>query len=227
MDTSAVSPAITGAAQSSQSSGSAGSALTSGGDFTTFLNLLTAQLRNQDPLDPTDPTQFVAQLAQFSSVEQQVQTNETLQKILSSLGGQGPGALAPWLGASVSAPAALNFDGETPLKLKGEPNGDATGALLEVRSADGLIVARVPANPLKADITWDGKDQTGRTQPAGYYSFTRLDADAEGGVTRTELSGFSKVMEARVNSAGGVDLVLEGGDVVDSATITALRNAAG
>jgi flagellar hook assembly protein FlgD len=35
-----------------------------------FLQLLVAQVRNQNPLSPTDGTQFVAQLAQFSSLEQ-------------------------------------------------------------------------------------------------------------------------------------------------------------
>ena len=44
-------------------------------NFDTFLSLLTAQLRNQDPLEPVNSTDFVAQLAQFSAVEQQVQSN--------------------------------------------------------------------------------------------------------------------------------------------------------
>ena len=34
-------------------------------DFDTFLQLLTAQIRNQDPLNPADSTEFVAQLATF------------------------------------------------------------------------------------------------------------------------------------------------------------------
>jgi flagellar basal-body rod modification protein FlgD len=38
-----------------------------------FLQLLVAQLQNQDPLNPTDSTQFVSQLAQFSSLEQMMQ----------------------------------------------------------------------------------------------------------------------------------------------------------
>lgn len=36
----------------------------------TFLQLLVAQIRNQDPLKPTDGTQFLSQLAQFSELEQ-------------------------------------------------------------------------------------------------------------------------------------------------------------
>jgi flagellar basal-body rod modification protein FlgD len=35
-----------------------------------FLQLLVAQLQNQDPLNPTDSTTFVTQLAQFSELEQ-------------------------------------------------------------------------------------------------------------------------------------------------------------
>ena len=37
---------------------------------TDFLNLLVAQLANQDPLEPAKDTEFIAQLAQFSTLEQ-------------------------------------------------------------------------------------------------------------------------------------------------------------
>lgn len=60
-----------GASSSSSSSSSAADAL--GGTAPTeqmFLQLLVAQLQNQDPLNPTDSTQFVSQLAQFSELEQ-------------------------------------------------------------------------------------------------------------------------------------------------------------
>lgn len=39
-------------------------------DSQTFLTLLVAQLRSQNPLDPMNPTEFVNQLVQFSSLEQ-------------------------------------------------------------------------------------------------------------------------------------------------------------
>ena len=43
-----------------------------GEEFNSFIQLLTAQVRNQDPLAPLDSTQFVEQLATFSTLEQQV-----------------------------------------------------------------------------------------------------------------------------------------------------------
>jgi len=51
----------------------------------TFLQLLVAQLQNQDPLQPQDGTQFVAQLAQFSSLEQEIQMRTDLDSINQSL----------------------------------------------------------------------------------------------------------------------------------------------
>jgi flagellar basal-body rod modification protein FlgD len=41
-------------------------------DKNMFLQLLVAQLKNQDPLNPTDGTAFVGQLAQFQQLEQSV-----------------------------------------------------------------------------------------------------------------------------------------------------------
>jgi flagellar basal-body rod modification protein FlgD len=38
-------------------------------DRDTFLQLMVAQLRNQDPLNPTDSAEFLAQTAQFTSLE--------------------------------------------------------------------------------------------------------------------------------------------------------------
>ncbi len=51
----------------------------------TFLKLLVAQIRNQDPTQPADGTQFVAQLAQFSSLEQQLQMRQDLDSINNAL----------------------------------------------------------------------------------------------------------------------------------------------
>src|SRR3954447_12628807 len=51
-------------------------------NFTTFLTLLTTQLKNQNPLEPLDTNQFTAQLVQFTGVEQQLKTNEFLETLM-------------------------------------------------------------------------------------------------------------------------------------------------
>src|SRR5579862_7005239 len=48
---------------------------------TTFLQLLMAQVQNQDPMNPTDSTQFVGQLVQFSSLEQLLGINQGVQTL--------------------------------------------------------------------------------------------------------------------------------------------------
>ena len=50
----------------------------------TFLQLLVAQLQNQDPTQPQDGSQFVAQLAQFSSLEQEIQMRQDLDTLASA-----------------------------------------------------------------------------------------------------------------------------------------------
>ena len=47
-------------------------------DKDAFMQLLVAQMRNQDPMAPIDNQQFIAQLAQFSSLEEMQGVNENL-----------------------------------------------------------------------------------------------------------------------------------------------------
>jgi flagellar basal-body rod modification protein FlgD len=61
----------------------------------TFLQLLVAQLKNQDPTQPVDGTTFVTQLAEFSNVEQNLGTRQDLDAISDQyLGTKTPPSLA-------------------------------------------------------------------------------------------------------------------------------------
>ena len=66
------------------SSGSGSSSTSSVGSLTseqTFLQLLVAQIKNQDPLNPTDSIQFVGQLVQYSELEQLMGINQGIQTL--------------------------------------------------------------------------------------------------------------------------------------------------
>ena len=54
-------------------------------DYNTFLQLLIAEMKNQDPTKPMDSAQYIGQLASFSNVEQAVKTNAKLDAMMSSL----------------------------------------------------------------------------------------------------------------------------------------------
>src|SRR6266446_7642850 len=79
--TSAVGTASSSSSSSSNSTGVNKDTLA--GNFTTFLQLLTTQLKNQNPLDPLDTNQFTQQLVQFAGVEQQLKTNDQLTTLVS------------------------------------------------------------------------------------------------------------------------------------------------
>ena len=51
-------------------------------DYNAFLQLLVAQMKNQDPTEPMDSSQYMAQLASFSNVEQSVQMRKQLDTLL-------------------------------------------------------------------------------------------------------------------------------------------------
>jgi flagellar basal-body rod modification protein FlgD len=54
-------------------------------NYDSFLRLLVAEMKNQDPTSPKDTSQYLAQLASFSAVEQGVNTNTKLDSLMTSM----------------------------------------------------------------------------------------------------------------------------------------------
>src|SRR5215469_6276624 len=71
-------------------------------NFDTFLTLLTTQLQNQDPLQPMDSNQFTQQLVQFSQVEQQINSNQNLETLISATKNQTSQSAVSYLGKSLT-----------------------------------------------------------------------------------------------------------------------------
>ena len=53
-------------------------------NFNDFLQMMIAEMKNQDPTNPSDPTQYLTQMAQFSNVQQGILTNTTLNSMLTT-----------------------------------------------------------------------------------------------------------------------------------------------
>ncbi|MBX9456651.1 MAG: flagellar hook assembly protein FlgD [Rhizobium sp.] len=51
-------------------------------NYDSFLKLLVAQMKNQDPTDPINASDQMAQLASFSNVEQAIKTNKHLESLI-------------------------------------------------------------------------------------------------------------------------------------------------
>lgn len=47
-----------------------------------FLKMLVGQMTNQDPFNPQDPTQYITQLSQFSSLEQMMELNSSMEYLI-------------------------------------------------------------------------------------------------------------------------------------------------
>jgi len=90
-------------------------------DYESFLKLLVAEMKNQDPTEPMDSTQYIAQLASFSSVEQGIQTNTKLDDLIQMGHLQQAGSI---IGRTLTS-----------------PEGDVSGVIEEVRVFDDGIVA--------------------------------------------------------------------------------------
>jgi flagellar basal-body rod modification protein FlgD len=108
----------------------------------TFLKLLVAQLKYQNPLSPTDGTEFMAQTAQFTVVEKLDELSKQNAELLSAnraLGASGligKSVVTTGLDGSdvVGTVTGVRFDAGGPVLLTGDTEVSLT-AVKEVRPA--------------------------------------------------------------------------------------------
>lgn len=133
-------------------------------NFETFLQLLTAQLKNQDPLSPLDSNEFTAQLTQMTGVEQQLLTNDLLTSLLAAQQGGGLSGATSYIGKDATAVWAATRleDGEASWSY--ELGASASSAELQVLDGTGKVVWTGPAPDRTAgthEFVWDGKTTAG------------------------------------------------------------------
>ncbi|MFT7593958.1 MAG: flagellar basal-body rod modification protein FlgD [Paracoccaceae bacterium] len=191
-------------------------------DFETFLKMLTAQARYQDPLEPIDSSAYAAQLAQFSMVEQQVKTNDALSALFAQSSEANMASLAGLVGMEARALAPAYFDG-APITVSPNPATVSDQVFLVVHDEAGTEVQR-QAIPVSAEpIEWAGVDTEGDPLPTGTYSFTVESVKNGEIILSDQAEVYGQVAEAQVQN-GQVILILEGGLAVLSSSVTGLRN---
>lgn len=209
------------AAQSTAADSSHETAINS--DFETFLQMLTAQLQNQDPLNPLESQDFATQLATFSSVEQQTLTNTLLEDMSRSLSTTGLAEMSQWIGREAQVTGALPYSG-TPLELTFTLPAGALTSELVVTDATGQEVARHAVSAQdQAGYLWTGITPGGTALRQGAYSFHVENTAAEGTLPSSAVSSYVLVKEARTGPTGQT-LLLEGGLEVAPSDISAIRN---
>ncbi len=191
-------------------------------DFETFLRMLTVQVQNQDPLNPVDSTDYATQLATFSSVEQQVLTNDLLRAMSTALGGDALQETSGWIGMEALARAPVWFDRQTPIAMRPEYAPGAESATLVVRDADGAVIQRIAVTPGQDALLWGGGDDNGEVLPAGVYRFEIESYDSDGLIDTRAAPTYNRITEVR-REGDDVLVRLSDGTELPKSLVTGLR----
>jgi flagellar basal-body rod modification protein FlgD len=161
-------------------------------NFDSFLQLLTTQLKNQNPLDPLDTNQFTQQLVQFAQVEQQINMNQSLSSLIALQTATQASAAIGFLGSTVvvNGDTAALTSGRATWSFSADRPATAT---VNIKNAAGEVVftetRTVSAG--KQDFTWNGRGTNGLAMPDGNYtiSITAKDATGQSVAVATEVEG--------------------------------------
>jgi flagellar basal-body rod modification protein FlgD len=186
MLTSNASPTPAAANSAATSSAAATAATTAAGpnlagNFNEFLQLLTTQLKHQDPTSPLDPNQFTQELVQFSGVEQQINTNKSLTTMIALQQAQQAASALQFIGANVAV------SGTTAELANGQANWSYSvtqpaTATINVMNSSGTTVFSTSqtVQPGAQTFAWDGRDSKGSASPDGPYTLSISAVGANG-----------------------------------------------
>ncbi len=192
---------------------------------TAFLELMIAQIQNQDPLEPAKNEAFIAQLAQFSSVEGIQNLNESMDGLVSSMRAGMTMDAAALVGRNVLAPSnqtVLNGDGG----ISGTINIDeaTTNLKVEVRDGAGVVVRRFELGPQSESelrFDWDGITDAGAPAPQGVYRLSAY-TEVDGARSEYEINLPQQVVSVSIDE-GGLIANLVGGASVPATQIKEIQ----
>lgn len=195
--------------------------------FDTFLNLLTTQLKNQDPLSPLDSNQFTQQLVQMTGVEQQLYGNQLMEKLVANTG-SGISTAVALIGKDVTANTADNVIKDGKATWNYNLNRAADDLKLEVLDSKGRTVySEAPADMKAGDhaFKWNGKDASGKQlDDGGPYTLkvTAKDSAGTGVISKVNIQG----VVTGVEQVDGKTLITINGAKVPWETVTSISQVA-
>ncbi len=173
-----------------------------------FLELLVAQLNNQNPLEPQGNGEFIAQLAQFSQVEGIEKLNTSMGSLLSGYQSSQALQASSMVGRKVIVPTdKAVVDTSQSFKASAVLPVTSSNVFVNVYNSAGSVVNRINLGEQAAgnvSFIWDGKDSSGNLLPPGTYKF-EAQATYDG-----ETKGLNTMLPANVDSVtlGGSELML-------------------
>lgn len=172
-------------------------------NFDTFLNLLTAQLQNQDPLEPVDSSEFTNQLVQFSGVEQQIQTNQNIAQLIQLTNNSTVAGLSGYLGQIVEIDSLVAELGEEGVEWRYDMPDNVKSATVSIQDQQGNIIYTEELSTAEgtASFNWNGETTSGEPREDGFYQMIIQARDSTG-----EAVGVPARVRARVS---GVDLTAD------------------
>jgi flagellar basal-body rod modification protein FlgD len=163
-----------------------------------FLNLLVAQLNNQNPLEPQGNGEFIAQLAQFSQVEGIEKLNGSMESLLSGYQSSQALQASSLVGRKVIVPTDKSVvDTSETFKASLVLPVTSSNVYVNVYDSAGAAVNRINLGQQSAgsvSFMWDGKDSSGNLMPPGAYRF-EAQATYDG-----ETKGLYTLLPANVDS---------------------------
>ena len=184
---------VSGSSSASNSSSGSTSTNALSANYEMFLSLLTTQLKVQDPLDPLKAQEFTDQLVQYSSVEQQMKMNASMETLIDKVSASNATNLVGYLGQRVTATGQQSVltDGYATWEFNASAASD--DAEVTIRNSGGAIVYtnNVDLSKGSGAFVWDGQTDSGSTAPDGAYSISFSAKDSQGNnvTVKTEASG--------------------------------------
>ena len=207
--TASTTDAVTVAASTS---GSQTSAQQLASNMDTFLTLLVAQLKNQDPLSPMDSAEFTNQLVQYSEVEQSITMNSNLEKLISLTNQNTATQALGYMGQTVQADTSYVPLQEGKAKFNYILESDAQTCMVTIADSSGAVVAAIPAEKTagKHTMEWDGTDTNGNKLDDGSYKIS-ITALSGGETVNSTVTVFGRVTGI---ANDGESIAIGMGDVV-------------